>query len=133
MEVTGDADDAFMLQSANMCHEGQLLQGQDLWFSGSTGLIISSTVNEISTFGAGDPLVSQTTLLELEVDDIVAPGLIELQTNGLCGIHFTTLTEENHESSLEKVSLEMAKNGVTAWYATIPTVEESRWTEVSTY
>lgn len=129
----GDADDVFMLRNANVCHEGQLLRGQDLRFSGSTGLILSSTVNETSPSGAVDTSATQTSLLELAVDDVVAPGLIELQTNGLCGIHFTTLTEENHEDSLQKVSLEMAKNGVTAWYATIPTVEGSRWKEVSTY
>lgn len=129
----GEADNVVMLRNINVCHEGVLLRGQNVHFSSSSGLILSSSVDEIKTPGASNAPVSQTTPLELDVDTIVAPGLIELQTNGLCGIHFTTLTEENHEKSLEKVSLEMAKNGVTAWYATIPTVEETRWKEVSTY
>lgn len=132
----GEDRDVVGLRNANVCHEGVLLQGQSLRFSGSTGLIVSSSVDgtrasEVSNGPVSDE-VGEAMLVDLEVDDIVAPGLIELQTNGLCGIHFTALTEDNHEGALEKVSQEMAKNGVTAWYATVPTVEGNRWKEVST-
>lgn len=129
-------DEVIILRDANICHEGRLLPRQQLEFSSSTGLILSSSIDDkISgpenitgfTFNAD----RRISYVNIEDGDVVAPGLIELQTNGLCGIHFTTLTEDNHEAALERVSLEMAKNGVTGWYATIPTVEGNRWKQVS--
>lgn len=122
-----------VLCRADVCHEGALLRGQSFEFS--SDLLSSSSID--GTYdgkkSAGRRTGRDQKVFEVHIEegDIVAPGLIELQTNGLCGIHFTSLTEDDYEASLEKVSIEMAKNGVTGWYATIPTVEGARWKQVS--
>lgn len=111
---------------APVCHNGGVQEKY----------IIFSTSGYIEASAAED--VTNTQLKASKAEDCVSvrsgetviPGLIELHTNGLAGVHFTTLTSDNHEELLSKVAYEMAKNGVTAWYATIPTVHASRWTEV---
>lgn len=131
----GSPEQKVSLRDATICHEGVLLHGQHLNISRSTGLILSSSIDvscaRQDAEESGREEAQPDSIVELEDGDTVAPGLIELQTNGLSGIHFTTLIEDNHVSSLEKVAMEMAKNGVTAWYATIPTVEDFRWKQVS--
>lgn len=118
---------------ADICHEGALLRGQ--FFEFSSDLISSSSIDGTydAEASAGRRTGTDSEVIEVHIEegDIIAPGLIELQTNGLCGIHFTSLTEDDYEASLEKVSIEMARNGVTGWYATIPTVEGARWKQVS--
>lgn len=108
------------------CNNG-FVEKRRIRFS-SSGLIESSTAEEID--GIHDEVYEQDEVVKVEAGETVIPGLLELHTNGLVGIHFTTLTKANHEDLLSKVAHEMAKNGVTAWYATIPTVHESKWKEV---
>ena len=65
---------------------------------------------------------------------IIAPGYLDLQTNGMKGVHFTLLAQsdaqEDDERKLEEVSNMEASHGVTGWWATIPTVEKNRWRQV---
>jgi hypothetical protein len=62
---------------------------------------------------------------------IVAPGFLELQTNGLRGVHFTQLGEkDDDEAKLLKVAQSQVQCGVTAFWCTIPTVEEGSWGKV---
>ena len=104
------------------CHltlHGELLP-QDLYFSPATGLITpnyyyrSDNVTKIDLSGK-----------------IVAPGFLELQSNGMGGIHFTQLANgEDDESRLQTVAKMQISSGVTGWWATIPTVSQSRWKEI---
>ena len=115
--------------SGNICHNGILVQGH-LRFSQLTPNILQSSLESTSIDAIfADP---DANFIQLRPGEILAPGLIELHTNGLAGVHFTSLTKANHEELLTKVAEELLKGGVTAWYATIPTVHETQWKQVRT-
>ena len=104
------------------CHltlHGELLQ-QDLYFSPATGLI------------ATDDHCRADSVTRINLSGkIVAPGFLELQSNGMAGIHFTQLVNgEDDESRLQTVARMQIKSGVTGWWATIPTVAPLRWKEI---
>lgn len=73
---------------------------------------------------------------------IVAPGFLDLQTNGMEGLHFTHLgaagaaeeerlvDEADVVPRLRRVARREVEGGVTGWWATVPTVEKGRWREV---
>jgi N-acetylglucosamine-6-phosphate deacetylase len=101
------------------CVSGELIP-QDVYFSPEQGIIVpnyyyrTEGVNRIDLGGA-----------------IVAPGFLELQTNGLRGVHFTQLGEKgDDEPRLLKVAQSQIQCGVTAFWCTIPTVEEGSWGKV---
>jgi N-acetylglucosamine-6-phosphate deacetylase len=63
---------------------------------------------------------------------IVAPGLIELQTNGMRGFHFTHFEDEqSYAEKVDEVSRYLPSTGCTAFYATIPTVSSDDFKKVS--
>ena len=112
-----------------ICLHGELLP-QDLYFSPETGLITpnyyfrAENVERVDMGG-----------------QIIAPGFIDLQTNGMAGIHFTnlastpsntTFTEdsETDEQKLTRIANMELSAGVTAFYATLPTVPSNRWAEI---
>ena len=107
--------------NCQVCVAGELIP-QDLYFSPETGLITpnyyyrSEGVEKTDLGGA-----------------IVAPGFLDLQTNGMSGIHFTHLGIDDEASDAKKIS-QIAKkeiqSGVTAFWATVPTVEQKQWQEV---
>lgn len=129
------ANNETTLRASRVCHDGILLTDQAIKFSASSGLITNSSIEHRSngdrTKYGPEQFQDGYQILDLGEDDVLAPGLLELQTNGLCGVHFTTLMREDSDAHLQRVAVEMAKNGVTGWYATIPTVEEQRWKDVS--
>ena len=103
------------------CVSGELIP-QDLYFSPETGFITpnyyyrSEGVERIDMKGA-----------------IIAPGFLELQTNGMKGLHFAALgkrSREDDEKKLAEVARTEVFHGITAFWATVPTVEKSRWKEV---
>jgi N-acetylglucosamine-6-phosphate deacetylase len=104
------------------CHStrnGELIS-EDVYFSSATGLITpnyyyrSDNVTKIDLTGK-----------------IVAPGYLELQSNGMGGIHFTQLANgEEDESRLQTIARMQVKSGVTGWWATVPTVAQARWKEI---
>jgi len=108
--------------NCHLCIAGELIP-QDLYFSSETGLITpnyyyrTEGVERIDLNGA-----------------IVAPGYLDLQTNGMKGVHFTQLAKgspEEDETKLGEVSKMQIEHGVTGWWATVPTVQGQRWKEVS--
>ncbi|KAI9873072.1 MAG: hypothetical protein M1830_000862, partial [Pleopsidium flavum] len=57
----------------------------------------------------------------------IAPGYLELQTNGVLGFHFTHFEDDEiYRSQLEKVSKYLVSKGVTGFWATIPTVSPDK-------
>ena len=63
----------------------------------------------------------------------MAPGFLDLQTNGMGGVHFTNLGRgqgSHDEESLPKVARMELQAGVTGFWATVPTVSQSRWKEI---
>jgi N-acetylglucosamine-6-phosphate deacetylase len=74
--------------------------------------------------------VDDTTIIDLK-GAIVAPGLIELQTNGVKGFHFTHFqSKEEYEVKLEETARYYATEGVTSFWATIPTVDSATFKRV---
>lgn len=62
---------------------------------------------------------------------IVAPGLIELQTNGMRGFHFTHFEDEqSYGRKVEEVARYLPSTGCTSFYATIPTVSSDDFKKV---
>lgn len=63
---------------------------------------------------------------------IVAPGLIELQTNGMRGFHFTHFEDEqSYAQNVEEVARYLLSTGCTSFYATIPTVSSDDFKKVT--
>lgn len=63
---------------------------------------------------------------------IVAPGYIELQTNGMRGFHFTHFDDaESYAARVDEIARYLVTQGVTAFYATIPTVPSEEFKKVS--
>ena len=61
----------------------------------------------------------------------IAPGFIELQTNGVNGFHFTNFeNDEQYEEMLEKTAKYYVTRGVTAFLVTIPTVKPELYRKV---
>lgn len=115
-----------------MCISGELIS-QDLYFSSDTGIITPNYYYR------------QEGVERIDLDGkVVAPGFLDLQTNGMQGLHFSHLRQggggqgqedeagdAEDEKKLERVSQVQVCHGVTAWWATVPTVESTRWKQVS--
>ncbi|CAI6339566.1 unnamed protein product [Periconia digitata] len=57
-------------------------------------------------------------------DNIIAPGFLELHTNGANGFHFTHFTDsETYKQNVDGIAKYYATQGVTGFWATIPTVK----------
>lgn len=108
-----------------LCVSGELIP-QDLYFSPEMGIITPNYyfrqegVERIDLNGA-----------------IVAPGYLDLQTNGMNGVHFTQLARDDvtrrDDEMLEDVSKMEVTHGVTAWWATLPTIQVDRWKKVRSH
>jgi N-acetylglucosamine-6-phosphate deacetylase len=100
------------------CVSGELIP-QDVYFSPDQGIIVpnyyyrTEGVERIDLGGA-----------------IVAPGFLDLQTNGLQGVHFTRLGQKDDEEKLLRVARSEVRCGVTAFWCTVPTVVEGSWKKV---
>lgn len=97
---------------------GKLIEDQ-LVVSDDTGLILPRT-----GYIGGDAV-------DLE-EGIIAPGFLELQTNGLLGFHFTHFTdEEQYAAEIDKAAKYLVTQGVTGFWGTIPTVSSEEFKKVS--
>ena len=69
--------------------------------------------------------------IDLE-EGIIAPGFLELQTNGMRGFHFTHFQDEkSYAEEIDKVAKYLPSTGVTGFYPTIPTVAADEFKKVS--
>lgn len=63
---------------------------------------------------------------------VIAPGFLELQTNGVNGFHFTHFDYPfQYEQKLAETARYYATQGVTGFWATIPTVAPHQFQKVS--
>ena len=105
--------------NCRLCINGELVRDR-LVVSDDSGLILPTT-----GYIGGDAV---------DLDDaIIAPGFLELQTNGALGFHFTHHgdNEELYASEIERISKYLATQGVTGFWATIHTVSSDDYKKVS--
>jgi len=104
--------------NCRLCIAGRLVQ-KDLVVSNDTGRILNGLLSADSeTVDLGGA--------------IVAPGFIELQTNGMRGFHFTHFEDEqSYGQKVDEVARYLPSTGCTAFYATIPTVSSDDFKKVS--
>lgn len=108
--------------NCRLCLHGQLLPDSCFTISNDTGMIIGRTQNVP---------IQADRYIDLQ-NRIVAPGFLELQTNGLRGFHFTHFDdEESYGKKIEEVATYLPSQGVTGFYATIPTVKSEEFKKVS--
>jgi N-acetylglucosamine-6-phosphate deacetylase len=106
--------------NCQICISGELIP-QDLYFSPETGLITpnyyyrTEGVERIDLGGA-----------------VGAPGFLDLHMNGMLGIHFSSLGDKSNDDQrhLATIAEKEIASGVTAFWATIPTVAAERWQKV---
>ncbi|KAK5170027.1 hypothetical protein LTR04_005080 [Oleoguttula sp. CCFEE 6159] len=105
------------LLNCRLCINGELVDDQ-MVVSDDTGLILKRT-----GFIGGDAV-------DLE-GAIVAPGFLELHTNGMRGFHFTRFEdEEQYAKELDRVASYLVTVGVTGFWATIPTVTAEKFQKI---
>ncbi len=105
-----------------LCISGELV-AQDLYFSTDQGTITPNYYYR------------QDGIERIDLNGkIIAPGYLDLQTNGMKGVHFTHLAQndspEDDQRKLREVSEMEARHGVTGWWATVPTVDKHQWKQV---
>ena len=112
-----------LIKNARVCHNGSLIEKDDLYVNGITGLFQDSLTDS----------ECHTSLRTIEMGNrIVAPAFIELQTNGCLGVHFTNFENERiYRENLQKVSRFLAEKGVGGFYVTLPTVSADVFKKVS--
>lgn len=68
--------------------------------------------------------------IDLE-DSIIAPGFLELHTNGANGFHFTHYeNEKTYATKIDDIARYYATQGVTGFWATLPTVKSDEFLKV---
>ena len=105
-----------------LCISGELI-AQDLYFDPEQGTITPNYYYR------------QEGVDRIDLNGkIIAPGYLDLQTNGMNGVHFTHLAQngqpEDDEQKLRSVGEMEASHGVTGWWATVPTVDKDQWKKV---
>lgn len=105
--------------NARLCRNGVLVEGEHLVVCSETGLILPTT-----GYIGGD---------SVDLDGaIIAPGYLELQTNGVKGFHFTDFQDnESYAQRLDEAARFMVTTGVTAFYPTVPTVPVEDYQKVN--
>lgn len=97
--------------NCRLCINGKIVYGERLVVSEDTGRILKST-----GYIGGE-------IVDLD-DAIVAPGFLELHTNGANGFHYTSYTNDTeYAESVQKIAQWYPSRGITAFWATVPTVE----------
>jgi N-acetylglucosamine-6-phosphate deacetylase len=104
--------------NCRLCVNGQLVEGERLVVSQDDGLILQST-----GYIGGE-------IIDLD-DAIIAPGFLELHTNGVNAIHYTNFKDaSDFHADLESVSHYYPSQGITGFWATVPTVESELYKKV---
>lgn len=106
--------------NCRVCEGGRLVD-RNLAVSNETGRIVDGT-----------PSGGDESTVDLD-GAIIGPGLIELQTNGMRGFHFTHFEDEqSYAQKVEEVARYLPSTGCTSFYATIPTVSSDDFKKVVT-
>ncbi|KAH7122327.1 hypothetical protein B0J11DRAFT_335922 [Dendryphion nanum] len=64
-------------------------------------------------------------------DNIIAPGFLELHTNGANGFHFTQFEDDkSYARKVDQTARHYATQGVTGFWATIPTVKGDEFQQI---
>ena len=104
--------------NCRLCREGKLVSNERL--------VINREAGDISQDGD----LSDVELVDLQ-GAIIAPGFLELQTNGMRGFHFTHFSDEqSYAKEIDQVAKYLPQTGVTGFYATIPTVHSDDFKKV---
>jgi N-acetylglucosamine-6-phosphate deacetylase len=104
--------------NCRLCVNGELVEGERLVVSEDDGTILEPT-----GYIGGE-------IIDLD-DAIIAPGFLELHTNGVNGFHYTNFeSASDYGTQLEKVSSYYPSQGITGFWATIPTVEPELYKKV---
>ncbi|QDS73778.1 hypothetical protein FKW77_005411 [Venturia effusa] len=104
--------------NCRVCRNGELVQGERFVVSEDTGLVLEST-----GFIGGE-------IVDLE-DAIIAPGFLELHTNGVNGFHFTNYEhEDQYAKKLDETARFYVTKGITSFWATIPTVSSEVYKKI---
>jgi N-acetylglucosamine-6-phosphate deacetylase len=106
-----------LFTNGRYCLDGELVDDQ-LVVSDETGRILKRT-----GYIGGE-------LVDLE-DKIIAPGFLELQTNGVNGFHFTHFENaQQYQQKVHDTARYYATQGVTGFWATIPTIAQHEYQKV---
>ncbi|KIW06508.1 N-acetylglucosamine-6-phosphate deacetylase [Verruconis gallopava] len=104
--------------NCRLCIGGELVEGERLVVSTDEGKILEST-----GFIGGE-------IVDLD-DAIIAPGFLELQTNGVNGFHFSTFEDnEQYALKLQEAASFYPSQGITGFWATIPTTTSERYQKI---
>lgn len=119
--------DAIVFKNARLCISGQLTQPKSVVIvSQSSGKILEVLHKKPTSVGAS----GKAKFVDLE-NKILAPGFLELQTNGMRGFHFTHFkNKEQYVKGLQEVANYLPSQGVTGFWVTIPTVEADEFKQV---
>lgn len=120
LHYTTMAGDFTSFINCRLCKNGDLVSGS-LIINNATGQIVDN-IGYVST-----------DAIDLN-GAIIAPGFIELQTNGLRGFHFTHFEDAlQYANALNTVARYLPSTGVTGFYVTIPTVASEEFKKVRQY
>jgi N-acetylglucosamine-6-phosphate deacetylase len=104
--------------NCRLCIGGELVEGERLVVSTDNGKILEST-----GFIGGE-------IVDLD-DAIIAPGFLELQANGVNGFHFSDCDDkEQYQLKLEGTAEFYPTQGITGFWATIPTTSAESYQKV---
>jgi N-acetylglucosamine-6-phosphate deacetylase len=104
--------------NCRLCINGKIIEGERLVVSQDDGLILEST-----GYIGGE-------IVDLE-DAIIAPGFLELHTNGANGVHYTIFkSDAEYQAQLKNVASFYPSQGVTSFWATVPTIEPALYQKV---
>ena len=119
--------DAVVFTNARLCISGQLTQPNSvLVASQSTGKILEVLYEKPTCILDN----GRANVIDLG-NKILAPGFLELQTNGMRGFHFTHFENEwQYVTGLQTVANYLPSQGVTGFWVTIPTVEADEFKKV---
>jgi N-acetylglucosamine-6-phosphate deacetylase len=104
--------------NCRLCINGKIVEGERFVVSQDDGLILETT-----GYIGGE-------IVDLD-DAIIAPGFLELHTNGVNGFHYTHFEKSmDYHAELEKVSQYYPSQGITGFWATIASVEPEIYQQV---
>lgn len=107
--------------NCRICIAGKLAEDGRFVVSSDTGKIV-----DVGSSNAGDAVDA----IDLG-GAIVAPGFLELQTNGMRGFHFTHFEHaQSYAQKIDDVAGYLPSTGCTGFYATIPTVSSEDFKKV---